>query len=58
MSSTSLAPVEDEFGDTLYAEAKSPMKKEAAIKRKWVAAEAMDKLDQQLAEEPGFQIVL
>jgi hypothetical protein len=45
MSTTQLAPAEDEFGDTCYAEAESPMKKEAAMKRKWVATEAMNKLD-------------
>ena len=47
-------PADDqEFGETSYAQAESPMKKERDGKmRKWVAESDMNKLDQQLALEP------
>ena len=45
---------DDEFGETQYAEADSPMKKEAAARRKWVPTAAMKQLDEQLMEEKTF----
>ena len=48
---------DDDFGATQYAEADSPMKKEAAAKRKWVASDAMQKLDGELHQEKTFDII-
>lgn len=53
---TAFEAPDDEFGETQYAEAESPLKKEAAMKRRWVAPDTMQKLDGELIEEKTFDI--